>query len=368
MSNVSRGPLWDDIAEIVQRHLPVFYEIEAIDVQFRRNLNSAEHRSKPPWIMMGRKELQHEEHALWKGLDEGTIDDAEMVKRTVSLMEIYYREDLANELPVAPSYRNHVGSVELANLSRQKQDELIRTLFTKGGDFRNWVLENDVTHAQPFGLACITRGICALTLGEMYDDTFLDEEDDRVRVLNEEQMQKALNVLAGTKLWLRLEEAFPPFDKVASPTDYNWKEMERFAEIGGLEMEEVRELRNHLDKIPDPVDGIYFRLPYEKYKEGWDNGKLALYVDRGLATQLYQHAEPSWSHWLPLVFFVGLFAFIPVMIFAGILWGLAVLALAVLARKILSSKAVNWVRQDSLSDRTRYRFYSARKIVWAQKI
>ena len=69
--------------------------------------------------------------------------------------------------------------------------------------------------------------------------------------------------------------------------------MERFAEIGGLEMEEVRELRDHLEKIPDPPDGIHFRLPYRKYKQGWDDGTLALFVDRGLATQLYRHAKPD---------------------------------------------------------------------------
>ena len=71
---------------------------------------------------MGRKELQHEEHALWKGLDEGAIDNAEMVgDDPFSLMEHYYRGDRAHESPAAPSYKNHVGSVDLLTCRKRSK-------------------------------------------------------------------------------------------------------------------------------------------------------------------------------------------------------------------------------------------------------
>lgn len=261
------------------------------------------------------------------------------------------------------------GSGDLADMTRDKQDEFIRILFSQDPHYFDWELINGMNKPQQCGLQRIAYTILSFMRGQ-YHYLEWEDDDDEAHLRNNERAIEAINLLAGTKLWLRLEEAFPPFDKDTEPAEYNWTEMEKFEDYEDLanDAHAIRELVEYLEKGPDPVDGVYFRLPFSEYKRGWNDGSLALYVDRGLATQVYQHAEPSWAHSLPFVFLAGLLAFIPVMIFVGFLWGLGVLGLAIVSRKVLSHKAVEWVRQDSLSSQKRYRWYSARKIVWAQKV
>lgn len=276
------------------------------------------------------------------------------------------------------SYKDHVGSVELSDLSQYKQDEFIRLLF-EPSEFREWVIQNDVKHELTFGLACLVGVIIRIATGDdYYDIDYINQP------LNDKQRLRALDLLSGTMLGSRLKAAFC---HGTGQINYDWQEMYKIAEIDIVMDEDFPEIKNYLQKIsevsevgsveysydsrkefPDHSENGNVELSYDKYKEGWDNGTLTLYVDRGLATQVFRHSKPTWAHWLPLVFLGGLLAFIPVMIFVNFIWGLAVLILAIVSRKMLSAKAVDWVRQDSLGSPDRYQWYSSRKIVWTEKI
>src|SRR3546814_8516704 len=71
---------------------------------------------------------------------------------------------------------------------------------------------------------------------------------------------------------------------------------------------------------------------------------------------------------LPLTFFVGLLAFIPVAIFWSVWAGVGLLALAIIAKKMLTAKAIAWVRKEAIGDRTRYRWFTARGVIWSRKV
>src|SRR3546814_18687374 len=95
-------------------------------------------------------------------------------------------------------------------------------------------------------------------------------------------------------------------------------------------------------------------------------GRLSLFVDRGLATQAYRLSGSAWTSILPLTFFVGLLAFIPVAIFWSVWAGVGLLALAIIAKKMLTAKAIAWVRKEAIGDRTRYRWFTARGVIWSR--
>jgi hypothetical protein len=87
-----------------------------------------------------------------------------------------------------------------------------------------------------------------------------------------------------------------------------------------------------------------------------------------MAVQAYRLSDSAWAYILPITFVVGLVAFIPAAVMWGAWIGGAILASAVVARKLLTKKAVDWVRMDALSNRKRFRWYSAKGIVWGRKI
>lgn len=78
--------------QIVQNNLQVYYEIEAIDTTFRRQLTSKQRKSKAPWIMLGRKELIHEEYTIWEKLDNKEIPQETAITQITLLMKEYYKE------------------------------------------------------------------------------------------------------------------------------------------------------------------------------------------------------------------------------------------------------------------------------------
>jgi hypothetical protein len=84
--------VWDEISEIVRRNLKVFYEVEALDVGFRRSLDAAQRRDKAPWIMMGREKLCDEELEVWRRLDRQELSQGDAIAEMRSLMESYYGE------------------------------------------------------------------------------------------------------------------------------------------------------------------------------------------------------------------------------------------------------------------------------------
>src|SRR3546814_14948068 len=102
------------------------------------------------------------------------------------------------------------------------------------------------------------------------------------------------------------------------------------------------------------------RLPYQTFSDEDDRGRLSLFVDRGLATQAYRLSGSAWTSILPLTFFVGLLAFIPAAIFWSVWAGVGLLALPIIAKKMLTAKAIAWVPKEAIDGRTLYEWVTAR--------
>ena len=261
-------------------------------------------------------------------------------------------------------YDSHVGKIPMGSLPREQQDELIRLIFDPDGDHQAYVMQHDVDHTAPNALWTIVVAI------GMYLERRRVIEDFEAMMASDRDW--IINFLAPTNLWLRLEEAFPPFDGCYVTTDYDWSELRRFStrySISELDGDDLRENLMEFLSIPaPPVDGVLMRLPYQTYVAEWESGCLSSYVDRGMAVQAYRFSNSVWTWLLPATFFFGLFAFIPVMIFISVWLGVGILALSLVARKALTSKAVDWVRKDALGSRERYRRYSSRRMIWGRRL
>jgi hypothetical protein len=261
-------------------------------------------------------------------------------------------------------YDAHVGKTPMGNLSREQQDEIVHLIFEPEGDYRSYLMQHDVEHYAPDGLWTLVVAAGMYLERHRVIKDFMDRAPaDRDWIIN---------FFAPTNLWLRLEEAFPPFDHYHRKTDYDWSENEAFSAndaIVDLDGDDVRaELMEFLHCPAPPSDGMLFRIPYQTYQGEWKAGRLNSFVDRGMAVQAYGLSSSAWTWILPPIFLLGLVAFIPVMIFWSVWIGLGLLVAAIASRKMLTKKAVDWVRQDALASRERYRWYSARNIVWARRV
>uniref|UniRef100_UPI0039838B4F hypothetical protein n=1 Tax=Phenylobacterium sp. TaxID=1871053 RepID=UPI0039838B4F len=123
----------------------------------------------------------------------------------------------------ATPYDVYVGERDVSDLHRDEVDRLIKAVFLPDGeDFRELVTRWNVKKAQVEGLWSLvvhvglrlerTRGIA---------DLIERTEDD---------VQNIIATLDGSRLWLRVEEAFPPFDHLTSRTDYDWSELNGLSE------------------------------------------------------------------------------------------------------------------------------------------
>lgn len=256
------------------------------------------------------------------------------------------------------AYDSHVGSVPMDEMSRNQQDELIRAIFN--GEFEEYVMDHDIDHAYPNALwTLVVAAGMDLERSGVIKDFENRTPDDRDWIIN---------FFAPSKLWLRLEEAFPPFDDAYPKTEYLWGELEQFAKRDMIAELEGMDWRRRLRNPADPSSGILQRLPYQTFVKEYDSGKLSFFVDRGLAVQAFRLSDSAWTYILPLVFFAGLLAFIPVAIFWSIWGGIVLLTLAIVARKSLTANAVAWVRKDALASRRRFRWLSARGVIWARRV
>lgn len=258
------------------------------------------------------------------------------------------------------TYDAHRGTRSMNDLTREQQDELIRLMFEPEGDFQEFVMNHDLQHLQPDGLWNIL-----VALGTLLERKAVIEAFPSSSVADRDWV---INMLAGTLLWLRLEEAFEPFDRVIRRTEYDWSEIETFgARDAIVEMTDdgiATRLKEFLDPAPRDPDGMEQRMPYQDFVRRWNAGTLQFFVDRGQAVQAYRLSNSIWTSILPFGFIIGLVAFIPIMIFLSFWWGLAVLILAIISRKALTKKAEAWVRKEALDDRTRYRWLTARGVIW----
>jgi hypothetical protein len=256
------------------------------------------------------------------------------------------------------AYDSHVGTLSIGDLPRDQQDDLIRRVFD--GDFDEYVMEHDIDHAYPNALWTLI-----VLAGTYLERTGVIENFEHRTDHDRDQI---LNYFAPSKLWLRLEEAFPPFDQINRKSDYEWGELLLFAKRDAIAELQEFDWRTKLRNYTERDAMMITRMPYQTFFNEYDRGRLSLFVDRGLATQAYRLSGSPLATILPLVFFGGLLAFIPVAIFWSVWAGVGLFALAIIAKKMLTAKAVAWVRKEAIGNRKRYRWLTARGAIWARRI
>lgn len=261
-------------------------------------------------------------------------------------------------------YDLHEGTVRMADLPTEQQDELIHLIFDTEGDYRKFVIEHNIHHLQPDGLwmLVVALGLHLERLGAIVDFSLLTQSD----------CDEIINTIAGTNLWLRLEEAFPPFDNYYPKSSYDWAEIEYFGAPNSIaeftEGNARAKILGLLDFGPTPQNAEYLRLPYQDYLRGYQEGRLVSTVNRNIALQTFEHSNQGRTKLLAPVHILGLILFLPILIFLNVWAGLVVLLISIAAKRLLSVRAVKWFREYALSNRERFRFYSSRKAIWARSL
>lgn len=269
----------------------------------------------------------------------------------------------------ASDYDMFVGRRSIAEINAQEQDELIRLVFAQDGDFREMVVRLDIKKSQAEGLWAIVVFVGLALEGARVIKNF-ERRDNK-------DTQEIIAFLSGTKLWLRLEEAFPPFDFREKKTDYNWRELEkirieRLTEATGEPLYKVKsKLCEYLSPSPSELQSQFIeRMPYHAFKQGYEEGKLRLFVDRGLspvAGRAGYVTHPLLSV-LPLIFFGGLLAFVPVWFFFGFWYAFAVVAVVMISKSALTKILLDGTRRAAIKDRHAYRWLLSRRIIWLQYV
>jgi hypothetical protein len=111
-------------------------------------------------------------------------------------------------------------------------------------------------------------------------------------------------------------------------------------------------------------------MPYHAFKQLYDEGKLILFVDRGLSTvvgraRMVRHPLLSI---LPIAFFAGLVAFVPIWVFFGFWYGLLALSLVPISRSVTIRLLVKETRKLALADKNAYRWLISRRIIWLRYV
>lgn len=80
----------NDVAEIVKRNLDVYYEIEAIDTEFRFDLDGDQRRIILPWGAVGPVEHSQAASEVWQKLNRGELSKNEAIAEMRELMTVRY--------------------------------------------------------------------------------------------------------------------------------------------------------------------------------------------------------------------------------------------------------------------------------------
>lgn len=269
----------------------------------------------------------------------------------------------------ANEYDLYKGDKDIASISEEDQDKLIRYILEPDRDFRELVVEYGIKKSQAEGLwSLVVFAGCALK-----DAKRITNFDNRT----EKDIQEIIAFFSGTNLWLRLEEAYPPFDSIMQKTVYTWSELEKinFEKLTEAIGEPLYKVKNkiyeYLSRSPSQLQSEFIdRMPYHVFKQTYDEGKLALFVDKGLSIAVAKSGIISSSipTMLSMAFFIGILAFIPVWIFAGLSYGLITLALAIVCKKLTTQYLIKETRKLAITDKEIYRWLIARKIVWLKYI
>lgn len=269
----------------------------------------------------------------------------------------------------ASEYDLYRGEKGIDALASEEQDELIRFILEPDKDFRELVVRKKVKKSQAEGLWSLVVFVGLALEGANRISNF----DGRT----EKDIQEVIAFFSGTQLWLRLEEAYPLFDFVSKRTDYSWSELEKITmealtEATGEPLYKIKsKICEFLSSASSQLQSeVIDRMPYHTFKQTYDEGKLILFVDKGLSTVVGRSGliKSSIPTVFALVFFGALLAFIPIGIFVGIWYGVATLALAVVSKKLTTRFLVQKTRRLALSDKEKYRWLLSRRIIWLQYI
>ena len=265
----------------------------------------------------------------------------------------------------ASEYDNYIGTKSIGELSAEEQDEIIRSVLSKDGDFRELVVKNGIKKSQAEGLWSLFVFVGLALEAERRIKSF----DER----NDEDIQEIISFFSGTNLCLRIEEAYSPFDYLEKKTDYTWSELEKIkiehlTESSGEPLYKIKsKICEYLASSPSQLTAECIdRMPYHTFKQTYDEGKLTLFVDKGLSTVVGRSGmirSPLLSVF-SVVFFLGLLAFIPLWIFSGFWYGLAALATALVSKKLTTQLLVKETRKLAISDKQIYRWLLSRRIIW----
>jgi hypothetical protein len=261
-------------------------------------------------------------------------------------------------------YDHYVGQISVGDLTMEEQDLLIRSVFDTDSDFRADVVRLQARKSQLEGLWTVV-----VLIGTAL------EEQKRIKSFDnrtEGDIDEIVSALAGTNLWLRVEEVFPPFNSRRTRTAFNWSElepiqMEDVAELAGEPLTTVKTgLLKHLSRRPIKQQSeIDDRMPYHAFKPLYELGKVSLFVDKGLAPSAGAAGVVSTNAPYFVFFSVGLFIASPILWFAhGLPYGLACLASAVFVFRYSKKITVEAVRSAAIHDRDKYRWLMSRSVVW----
>lgn len=269
----------------------------------------------------------------------------------------------------ASDYDMFKGRRSIAEIPIQEQDELIRLIVSPGGDFREMVVKQDIRKSQAEGLWALI-----VFIGLYLEDNHVIKNFE---IRNEQDIEKIISFFSGTNLWLRLEEAYPPFYFLNSKTKYNWKELEtvkieKLTEATGKSLFEVKsKILEYLSSSPSEIqEDVICRMPYHVFQQSYREGKLKLFVDRGLSPAAVGagYVNRFGLIVLSFIFFGGLLAFIPLWIFFGFWYALVVLVVSILGKKIFNKILVSRVRKAAIKDKKAYRWLLSRRIIWLQYV
>jgi len=180
----------------------------------------------------------------------------------------------------ASTYDLFVGRRSIGELSVQEQDQLIKSIMSADDDFPELVIRKEIKKSQAEGL----WALIVFTGLALEDACQIKNFEAR----NDEDIKKIVAFFSGTKLWLRLEESYPPFNFLENKTDYDWSELESIriellTEATGEPLYKVKsKICEYLTSAPVLLTSESInRMSYDAFRQSYDEGKLRLFVDRG---------------------------------------------------------------------------------------
>lgn len=265
----------------------------------------------------------------------------------------------------ASEYDLYKGEKSIASLTAAEQDELINALLDPARDFRELVVHQGIKKTQAEGLWSL---IVFVGL-ELERANRISSFDRRT----EKDIQEIIAFFSGTKLWLRLEEAYPPFAMLHTKTDYPWTELEKIkidslTEATGEPLYKVKsKICEYLVGDPSQLRSeVIDRMPYHAFKQTYDEGKLVFFFDKRLALTIGQKGliKNPIPKFCSIGFPLSLIGFIPVGIFVGFWYGLATLLMALICKRLTTHFLGKEIRKLALSEKEIYRWLLARKVIW----